>query len=356
MHSQPQVYYDNNTYSLTEFVDLAKREQQLTHDEWRRDIYEFVDFWFSDRALVQVPTSGSTGVPKIIEFEKCQLKASVGQTATYLGLNKGDCALLCLPAKFIAGKMMLARAFEIGMSLVIVQPSSKPLQSLQRTIDFAAMTPHQCKASVKSLNSFDLVRKLIIGGEAVRHDLLKELQPLKTKCYATYGMTETITHVALQSLNKPFEPYFTALPNVVFNKDERDCLTIEAPYLQELIVTNDLVDLKSKNQFVWLGRVDHVINSGGVKVAAEQLELKLAAYINTNFIVCGKPDPVFGESVVLLLEGDPMTNEQTEAFLAICKNELSKIECPKELITIDQFVYTANGKINRKETQKLLSK
>jgi O-succinylbenzoic acid--CoA ligase len=172
-------------------------------------------------------------------------------------------------------------------------------------------------------------------------DLEKSLFQQKTKIYETYGMTETITHIAAKEIG---EKAFTILPEVKIHQDNRKCLVIDAPKISsETIVTNDIVELVNENQFIFLGRIDNVINSGGVKLIPEQIEAKLAGKINSRFFVTGIPDPVLGEKLVLIIEGADQNLDET-VF-----DGLDKFEKPKAVFYVPEFTETLNGKIKRKE-------
>jgi O-succinylbenzoic acid--CoA ligase len=258
-------------------------------------------------------------------------------TGDFFELAPRDKALLCLPVKFIAGKMMLVRSFILGLDLDIVEPSTQPLVFNTTKYDFVAMVPLQVQNSIEALEN---VKKLIVGGAKMDSALEEKVLPLKTEVYETYGMTETITHIAARKVG---EKVFTVLPNVKIALDDRGCLVITVPSIsEEPIVTNDLVDLIRENQFIFLGRIDNVINSGGVKLIPEQIEAKLIDKINTRFFVTGIPDAVLGEKLILVIEGEK------QDFAADFFDVLDKYEKPKEIVFVPKFKENENGKLLRK--------
>jgi O-succinylbenzoic acid--CoA ligase len=205
--------------------------------------------------------------------------------------------------------------------------------------DFVAMVPLQAQNSIQELKK---VKKLIIGGAAVNKTLEKQLLKLKTEVYETYGMTETITHIAARKLG---ETAFTVLPDVTVSYDDRYCLVIHAPKISdEVIITNDIVELVNENQFIFLGRIDNVINSGGIKLIPEQIENKLMSKIQQRFFIASKSDNELGEKLVLVIEGDKVEFDHS------IYEDLDKYEKPKEILFISKFKETATGKIMRKET------
>lgn len=302
-------------------------------------IGEFLLDWFDEKEYIEMRTSGTTGLPKLVRLQKQAMIQSALATGDFFGLKPGDKALLCLPVKFIAGKMMLVRSLILGLDLDITEPSTEPLSFNKTRYDFVAMVPLQVQNSIKALEK---VKKLIVGGAKMDAELEEKLLSLKTEIYETYGMTETITHIAAR---KTGEKVFTVLPNVKIAKDNRGCLIITIPAIsKEPIITNDLVELISENQFTFLGRIDNVINSGGVKLIPEQIEAKLTGKINSRFFVTGIPDSLLGEKLILVIEGEKQVLQ--EDFF----DALDKYEKPKEIVFIPKFKENENGKLLRKSS------
>jgi O-succinylbenzoic acid--CoA ligase len=261
-------------------------------------------------------------------------------TGDFFDLRPGDRVLHCLPTNFIAGKMMFVRSFILGLDMDFVAPSSHPLDHNDEKYDFSAMVPLQAKNSINKLTN---IKKLIVGGVKIHKSLEQELIKLPTEIYETYGMTETITHIAAKKVGAEA---FTTLPNVTVSVNENQCLEIIAKNISnEKIVTNDLVKLISDNQFVWLGRFDNVINSGGIKLIPEQIEDKLSTLIPRRYFIDGEPDDVLGAKVVLYVEGEPMKIDESTFDV------LDKYEKPKEIVFIPKFKETATGKIMRNESK-----
>lgn len=309
-------------------------------EDFEKPIGEFLLDWFDDRTYIDLQTSGTTGVPKTIRTSKQAMVESAIATGDFFNLRPGNKALQCLPVKYIAGKLMFVRAFILGLDMDFVAPSANPLENKSDVkYDFIAMVPLQAKNSLKELKN---VKKLIIGGSMISKALEKELSKLPTKVYETYGMTETITHIAARELG---EKVFTVLPDITISYDYRNCLVIHAPRISDdLIVTNDIVELTNEKQFKFIGRYDNIINSGGIKLIPEQIEEKLSGKIPARFFVTGKPDEKLGEKLVLVIEGD---NQKIDEAVF---DELDKYEKPKEILFIPKFKQTENGKILRKET------
>lgn len=334
---------------------------ELTHSTaslpaWQKSCYQFIKDWLSETDYVEVQTSGSTGTPKRIHLEKARMINSAKMTGQYFNFSKGQKALLCLPCDYIAGKMMVVRAFVWGLDLHLVAPAGNPMSDNTEQFAFAAMVPMQVtKILEESSKQLDRIQQLIIGGGKVGQALYKELQNLPTRCYATYGMTETITHIAIQKLNGVGQSdYFEALPAIQLSLDQRNCLVIDAPNVaEEQVVTNDMVHLE-KNKFKWLGRFDNVINTGGVKVFPEQIEKKLEPIVKVRFFISYLSDEKLGQKVILIIEDTLWNKSQIVDFQLKMKNILSKYELPKSIYFVKKFAETPTGKIQRNRTKALL--
>ena len=332
------------------------------------DIYQFFESWFSVDETIIVQTSGSTGIPKSIQLKKELMVNSAKATGSFFDLYENTSALLCLPIQYIAGKMMLVRALTLGWHIDVIEPSSNPLKNIEKQYDFSAMVPLQLENSLAKVHC---IKKLIVGGGVVSNQLKKKVQAISTQVFATYGMTETITHIAIKqlnnfsniSLNAIETNYYKVLPNVAIYKDQRNCLAIEAPKVaEEIIFTNDVVTLISDTQFEWLGRFDNVINSGGVKLHPEKIEEKLSKIIKKRFFVTGLKDELLGEKLILVIENtnkNVISSAVEKSLLIKIQNltSLSKFEKPKEIYFVKHFIETKTGKVQRTQTlQKIFTK
>ncbi len=363
-----------NTFSTPEIHQgFSINKQSPDNEELKRIAYTFIKEgevyeqeagsflidWLNDKDHIVVQTSGSTGKPKKIKVFKRHMINSAKATGKFFKIEEGTTALLCLPANYIAGKMMLVRAMVLGWKIDLVPPRTNPLDTVYKQYDFCAMVPLQLD---NSLNRLHLIKKLIVGGGPVSENLKELVQGVKTKIFETYGMTETVSHIAARRVNpkkkeKKDAGLFKALPNITLSLDERNCLVIKAPELNEkVIVTNDVAELKTYKKFAWKGRIDNVINSGGVKLYPEEIETKLQLLIGHRFFVSSIPDDVLGDKVVLVIETD--YDEIVYLRLKEAINDLktiSKYEIPKEIYFLPQFIETENGKVQRSKTLELVS-
>ena len=319
---------------------------------------EFLNEWNSDSPKVLVHTSGSTGKPKPMWVEKKKMLNSAHVTCDFLGLKSGDTALLCMPLDYIAGKMVVVRAIERHMRLVCVKPSGHPLASVEATT-FAAMVPLQVYNSLtvpEEKAKLMRIRHLIIGGGAIDADLASELRDFPNHLWSTYGMTETLSHIALRRLNGPeASEWYTPFDGVEISQDEEDCLVINAPLVHDgVLKTNDRVEMRTdditgKRQFRVLGRKDNVIDSGGIKIQIEDVERRLKPCLPMPFMITKAPDRKFGEIVVLLYEGN---NLSPDHLLDLCAKALPAYWVPKRFVNVARLPMTGTGKPARAEAER----
>ena len=312
-------------------------------------IQRLIEEYKSSSADFEVQTSGSTGVPKRIRISKKHMEASAKMTLSFLNLKEGDRALLCMSPAHIGGIMMVVRSVVGELNLEVVEACARPLEKVGGEFDFVAMVPYQVEASLEDLHR---IKNLIVGGGPISPELENQLKNLPNKIYHTYGMTETISHVAMRSVNGRDNEWFQAMPGVVFSTDERGCLVIDAPQIGvKGLITNDLVELKSPTTFKWLGRFDNVVNSAGLKLHPESIEKKIGP-IGYPYFLAGIPDTKLGESLVMIVQADHSMelNDLKESF-----GMLHKYEVPKKVFTLAAFEMTESGKLNRRKTIDLLN-
>lgn len=324
--------------------------------DFEERVLSFLENWFDASKTIEVQTSGSTGTPKLFEVEKSRMRHSAALTCDFFDLKEGDSALLCLPVEYISGKMMLVRSVEKKLTLTVAKPSVKPLETLNEEIDFCAMSPLQVE---NSLDKIHFLKNLIIGGAAVSESLKNKItQTLNysnthSLIFETYGMSETLSHIALKEIYPIAEDYFQVLGDVKISLDERGCLTIKAPKLTpEILHTNDLVEIlekensqNAKQKFKFLGRIDNVINSGGLKIFPELLESLVKKSIPNEVVFLGITDELLGQKLILVIEGqkNAEVNERLKTIIYPSKNHH-----PKEIIFIEKLPRIPNGKIDRR--------
>ncbi len=317
---------------------------------------EFLSEWNNDSPFVHVQTSGSTGAPKPMLAEKRRMLASARITNDFLGLREGDAALLCMSLDYIAGKMMVVRSMERGLKLLTVEPNGHPLNYCQSAIDdcqidFAAMVPLQVYNTLQVPEERERlmgIRHLIIGGGAIDDALGAELKNFPNAVWSTYGMTETLSHIALRRLSGPeASDWYTPFPSVQVSLSDEGCLVIDAPEVcPECLVTNDIAEISTQG-FRILGRKDNVICSGGIKIQIEEVERHLRPFLRAPYLISKRPDPKFGEVAVLL------TEDSVDDARQVCERVLPKYHLPRHYLHVDHLPLTETGKPARQQAARI---
>jgi O-succinylbenzoic acid--CoA ligase len=332
-----------------------------TAPDWEKNIYLFIDEWLGDEPLMEIQTSGSTSAPKRLKVEKQAMVASARATAQYFQLQGGDAVLLCLPLNFIAGKMMIVRAFVSGLNLHIVEPCANPLEHLDnKHFRFAAMVPLQLESilqqgnlATKKLEQIDI---LLLGGSSISNTLCEKISRLANPVYAGYGMTETLTHIAVRRLNGENTNWngggYEPLPGVSISRNSDSCLVADVEHLNiRNLATNDIIELHRDGRFDIIGRLDNVINTGAIKVFPEQVEKKLEAlFKNTRFFIFGEEDARLQHKVALMIEGETPPPDQQEILANKMANILQTYEKPRAIYFLNKFTETESGKLQRSAT------
>ena len=320
---------------------------------------EFLSLWHDASPTMEVCTSGSTGTPKHIYIEKERMRASARMTCDFLGLRQGGTALLCMPLDYIAGKMMVVRALERGMELLSVEPGSHPLGSANMkgignppVIDLAAMVPLQVWNTLQvpeEREALCRIRHLIIGGGAISQALEQELRKLPINVWSSYGMTETLSHIALRRIT---EECYTPLPGITVSQDQDGCLIIDAPHLcPERLFTNDIARFTYDKSFQIIGRRDNTICSGGIKIQIEEVEAWLHSIGYDDVMVTYQDDTALGQALVYLTT----TAVNTDSLRLHLPDHTpsAKYWLPKRVIKVASLPITPTGKPDRARARRL---
>jgi O-succinylbenzoic acid--CoA ligase len=321
------------------FLDFPEAES-----DFEQQVFDFCQAWRAGQPEFTFHTSGSTGEPKPIVISRKRLYVSAKMTGDWLKLEKGDSALLSLPPTYIAGAMVLVRALVHDLALILVEPCQNPLSQIPpQDIHLASFVPTQwatiLDSDIQLLHYFKQSKGILLGGASVPESLRIDYG---FPVFETYGMTETVSHVAYRTWN---QSYYQTLPGVQIGQNDEDCLLICAPVTDnKWIETRDMVELVAAGQFVLNGRLDRVVNSGGIKLQPEKIEAFYRSITSLPLFVAGIPDAFWGQKLVLFLESSSPVSINLETEL------LSSAEIPKEIICHPAFIKTASAKIDTVKT------
>lgn len=332
--------------------------KQKGEESFLANLTDFLAEWFNDSDTVKVHTSGSTGTPKELLVEKRRMMNSAMLTVAFLHLTRGDNALLCMPLQYIAGKMVVVRALVAGLNLIPVTPCGHPLQDMNQPLAFGALIPMQVYNSLQNPTECERlknIRHLIIGGGAIDSSMEAALKRFSNEVWSTYGMTETLSHIALRKLNGPdASEWYTPFEHVTLSQSEEGTLIIDAPLVcPQQLITNDIVELNDTGQFRVLGRKDNTINTGGVKVQIEQVESALKPLLPFLFAITSAPDARFGERIVLLVQHESPFSEEEKQAIHQAYRQLPAYWRPKQLMQVASLPLTGTGKPDRAAAKRL---
>lgn len=346
------IFINNNSFSFREIAFVsAQKLSEKNLEIWEFEFWSFVAEWFNEKDFIKTKTSGSTGKPKTIFHKKKYCIASAEATCKFFNLQKGNTALLCLPISSIGAKMMFIRSLVFDLDLYVQKPNSQPLEKIKIDIDFAAMVPLQVLSTFENnIEKWQYIKTLIIGGGVVNNSLKNKIEIAGLNAFSTFGMTETISHIALNKIGE--NNNYNALENVFFTKNEDDCLVIEAKYLGiEKLETKDIINLKNHKTFEWLGRKDNAIESGGFKFLPEVLEQKISSLISVPFFISSLPNEKLNNEIVLIVNSKNRLISKEDL-----KTVLDKYELPKQIFFLPKFKFLHSGKIDKKSSLALVKK
>lgn len=342
---------NDKSYTKADLLKYAEVLPFLNLPLWKQKIFSFMVNYLSDNPTIEVQTSGTTGTAKKWKVSKKKMQISAAKTAQYFNFKKGQDVLLVLPVDYIAGKMMIVRALEHQLNLVYYEPKVNFLKNVGEAerFYFCPITPMQAKAGLsepKSEQKLKNIDHVLLGGAPVNTSLAQIIETQPNNYYHSYGMTETLSHIALKKLNHPVSKFYKIMKNINISKDMRGCLVVDAPeFADKPLITNDLIELENKEHFEWLGRYDNVINSGGIKLIPEQIETTIQPFIQQPFYITTAKDELLGEKMILLIESDTQidTNTLKKQLATVLKTH----QIPKKISVLKHFERTKSGKIKR---------
>ncbi|WP_420579770.1 AMP-binding protein [Reichenbachiella sp.] len=344
-----EIVFEETNYSLKTLNDLRDAYPEASK------LVQFIKGWIDGDTSFQLQTSGSTGTPKIIHVSREQIIASVEATSKFLRLKSSHQALICLDPNFVASIMMAARCLLNDMDCLVTKPSSNPIKSIDKRIDFASFVPFQIYKMMEenTIHELSTIKNILVGGAPLTHSGFETLANINTNIFVTYGMTETVSHIALMRVKGIFsDAYYEVLPGIQIGQDTDGCLHITGAVTEgKKIQTNDSVEMLDKNKFRWLGRRDHVINSGGIKIHPEQIEKSIERYFSSDFMISWNPSAQLGNECILLTENQAIPQEKINAIEKLILKGFSKFHVPKKVIVVKQFERTSSGKVKREATR-----
>ena len=333
----------------TNYKDLFNIDKEIL-DEIDPNLYSFLEFWKSNKKEIDVQTSGSTGIPKKIKISKEQMVASANATINHFNLKKNCTVLCCLPLKYIGGKMMIVRGVILKARILIIKPKAIPFKKINNEIDLLAITPLQLYNLLKQPQSFSNIKLTLIGGGKISEQVIEEIQSLPNQFFQSYGMTETVSHIAVRNLKNYFKnPNYQCLNGNTIDLGKNGQIIIKSDYLNIKSITTNDIGLKTDNQsFILKGRKGFIINSGGLKIDSNNIKNELKKTLKSELffidkIKCNK----LGEKMILIAS-DKINLLDIKISINNIKDKKRR---PKEVYIIDKFIFNNNQKIDILKTK-----
>lgn len=326
---------------------MNSETQNRIYPQLPEDWKSFINEWNSSKNNIQVHTSGSTGVPKELTLSREMLIHSALRTNHFFNINSESLLYSCVGPQFIGGKMMYVRANIANAQFFAETPSNRPILNVPHgeTIDLLAVVPSQMINILARKNDLPIIKNILIGGSAINESLRAEIACSGLRCYETYGMTETASHIALRRISVTDSKPFELLPGISISSDERDCLIINLKEDNIEVHTHDIVEIVNDSEFFIHGRIDNVINTGGRKIIVEQLESKLFKLLQNPVALTSLSDRKWGEKLIAIIETETVLD--AAQIRTALKRDLLPHEIPKEFIFVNKLPRTLNGKIDR---------
>ena len=342
-----QLFLNNYQHSPLHIQDECLFWGSTTDRLFSKEVEKFKSEWQSSSPTITLQTSGSTGSPKAMLVPKAGMKKSALRTSDFFRFKEGQTALLCMPLKYVGAKMVAIRAWLQGMHLISISPSLHPFAHLRQPVDFVSLTPLQAYETLQVPRERRLLagcKNVLLGGGAISPTLEAMLCQLPCAVWSSYGMTETYSHIALRRINGPTATaYYQLLDDVEISTNDSGALIINDTYTGVgPLTTNDVVELIDQKRFIPIGRLDNIVNCGGIKHTLDQLEKQLCEFPHPFFLAKRK-DERFGEVIIMIYEAE----QKFETIKTFCTERLHKYAVPRDFIRVDKLPLTENGKPQR---------
>lgn len=333
-----------------EDVNHFHKLEASNSDVYFKKINDFIQLLSNKNSPLTVKTSGSTGIPKELHFTMNQAFESAKLSNAFFNIDSSSILLLPMNIDFVGAKMLIVRAFVAKAKIWIVAPTANVFENVPTNVlfDLIALTPYQLLSTLeKTPLSFLQVRKCLIGGSTISNELFRKIEDLSLDCkfYESFGMSETLSHIAIKTLGSN-EDVFRVIDGYHIEVSSEGLLSIQCPFMDNNVISNDIVELFDDKSFRFLGRKDFVINSGGIKIYPELLENSLQEIFHFPFYFTKEKDERLGEILILVIL---KSNEKSDVeILEQCKIHITnKYYVPKKIKRLYTFEYTQNGKIKR---------
>jgi o-succinylbenzoate---CoA ligase len=329
--------------------------------------------------LAVLPTSGSTGAPRLVKLSRRALIFSAHASARNLGWEPDDRWLLCLPLAHTGGLSIVTRCLLARKTVLLFEPGdagtlarSAELREVLGSATLASLVPSVLSALLDTgFTAPPGLRAVLLGGAGCSPELARRAHAAGVPLLTTYGLTETASQVVTRRYAERYQPLPVRrgvvssghpLPGVTLRL-EAETISVNAGSLfsgyvgeraetldaRGFFVTSDRGELGDDGELYVRGRSDDVIVSGGENVDPLEVEAELLALPGVRAAcVFGTPSEKFGEVVSAVLVTDVPELCQQARLAELLGARLARHKLPRRVLRADSLPLGQSGKVDRR--------
>jgi len=337
-----------------------------------------------ETAAVFIPTSGSTGTPRLVELSRRAVCASAQASAQNLGWLAEDRWLICLPLAHTGGLSIVIRSLLARRTVLLFEPG--PDGTLSRLAELSRLAARATLISVvpsvlsalldAGFVATPALRAVLLGGAGCPPALARRAHRAGLPLLTSYGLTETASQVVTRRYRERFEPLPErdgvvssghALAGVeLCTRGELiaiRCASLLSGYLGDerpaldhegWLTTTDRGWLGDDGELYVRGRSDDVIVSGGENIDPLEVEAALSTLPGVKAVcVFGTPSERFGEVVTALLVTSDPALADAAGLTELLKDSLARHKWPRRTLITESLPLTSSGKVDRRACRAL---
>ena len=310
-----------------------------------------------EQVAVVIPTSGTGGVPKLVEFDRHAVDAAVAASALALGATPHDRWLCCLPLAHVGGLLVLLRGVLLGAPVTVHARFDVGAFDAVRDAAMTSLVPTMLVRLLDAEVDLSRYRAILVGGAYLPPEIRRRAEDAGARVIETYGLTESCGGVVYDG--RP-------LPGIEIRIDDDGGIDLRGPTLMlgyrfdpegtrsaftedGWLRPGDAGEVDADGRLHVIGRVDDLINSGGEKVWPDEVERSLRSHEKVAEVGVGsRPDREWGQRVVAWVvprdAADPPSLEELRDHVA---RILPRHKAPRELVLVEHLPRTSAGKLRR---------
>ena len=332
-------------------------------------------------ALAFIPTSGSTGTPRLVELSRDAVLASARASEQNIGWETTDRWLLCLPLAHTGALSIVLRCLLARQTVLLFEPSAggllgdlEPLLRVAQQATLISVVPSVLAAMLDAgFVPPSRLRAVLVGGAGCSPALCQRAYAARVPLLTSYGLTETGSQVVTRGYAQRLDPVRVrngvvsagyALVGVAVRLDDGEpaTISIRSPSLfsgyagqgpaplgaDGFFRTGDHGVLGHDGELYVRGRSDDVIVSGGENVDPLEVEAALVALPGVQAAcVFGTPSARFGQVVTAVLVTGDRALGQASHLAELLADRLARHKLPRRALITDSLPLTASGKVDR---------